>query len=54
MMHQPNLMRKTDYHKLCEYLQIDEIDNEIAHVLDRFNECAEKAVVWNRRSPEQT
>ena len=31
----PNLMRKTDYHRLAEFLEKDAIDKEILEVLDR-------------------
>ncbi len=39
----PNLMRKTDYHTLVEYLSLDQIDPEIIDVLDMILETAQKA-----------
>ncbi|HOP78362.1 MAG TPA: AAA family ATPase [Thermogutta sp.] len=39
----PNLMRKTDYHMLAPYVPVDEIDSEIAQVLDAIVTVASKA-----------
>ena len=39
----PNLMRKTNYHTLIEYLPADQIDPEVIKVLDSILEVAEKA-----------
>ncbi len=40
----PNLMQKTNYHTLVQYVPVDQIDPEIAKVLDAILEVAEKAV----------
>ncbi|NCX95074.1 MAG: AAA family ATPase [Chitinophagia bacterium] len=39
----PNMMRKTNYHVLVGYLPAEQIDPEIAQVLDKIVEVAEKA-----------
>ncbi len=39
----PNLMRKTDYHRLAEFIVPDEIDPEVKEKLDAIAEVAEKA-----------
>ena len=39
-----NLMRKTNYHTLVEYLQPDQIDPEVIKVLDSILEIAQRAV----------
>jgi len=40
----PNLMQKTNYHTLVEYLPVDQIDPEVTEVLDAILEIANKAV----------
>jgi len=42
-VHLPNLMRKTDYHILAEYLDKEDINDEIIHVLDQIYEVAKSA-----------
>lgn len=39
-----NLMRKTNYHTLVQYLSTDQIDPEVTEVLDSILEVAKKAV----------
>lgn len=39
----PNLMNKTDYHVLARYVTKDQIDSEIAEVLDMIAKTAKKA-----------
>ena len=39
----PNLMQKTNYHTLVEYVPADQIDSEVTEVLDAILEVAEKA-----------
>jgi len=39
----PNLMTKTDYHRLAEYIKPNDIDDEIREVLDLIVETAEEA-----------
>ncbi len=39
----PNLMRKTDYHVLARYVPREQIDSEVAQVLDRIVEVASRA-----------
>ena len=39
----PNLMRKTNYHTLVEYLPAEQIDPEVTEVLNSILEVAEKA-----------
>lgn len=39
-----NLMRKTNYHTLVQYVPVDQIDPEVSEVLDAILEVAEKAV----------
>jgi ABC-type lipoprotein export system ATPase subunit len=39
----PNLMRKTDYHRLAAYLDAEQIDSEIVQVLDMIHETARQA-----------
>ena len=39
----PNLMRKTNYHTLVQYLPADQIDPEVPEVLDSILEVANKA-----------
>ena len=43
-----NLMRKTNYHTLVQYLSSEEIDPEVPKVLDTILEVAEKAVPLSR------
>ena len=40
----PNLMRKTNYHTLVQYVPPDQIDSEVVDVLDSILEVANKAV----------
>ena len=40
----PNLMQKTNYHTLVEYIPADQIDPEVTEVLDAILEVANKAV----------
>ena len=40
----PNLMRKTNYHTLVQYVPVDQIDPEVTEVLDNILEVANKAV----------
>ena len=40
----PNLMQKTNYHTLVEYIPADQIDPEVIEVLDAILEVAQKAV----------
>ena len=40
----PNLMRKTNYHTLVQYLPAEQIDPEVTEVLDSILEVANKAV----------
>lgn len=40
----PNLMQKTNYHTLVEYLPAEQVDPEVSEVLDAILEVAEKAV----------
>jgi ABC-type lipoprotein export system ATPase subunit len=42
-VHLPNLMRKTNYHKLAKYLTLDEIDPEITEKLDEIVKVAQNA-----------
>jgi hypothetical protein len=39
----PNLMRKTDYHVLARYVPREQIDSEVAQVLDQIVEVASRA-----------
>ena len=39
----PNLMQKTNYHTLVQYVPIEQIDPEVTEVLDSILEVAEKA-----------
>jgi hypothetical protein len=39
----PNLMRKTNYHRLAPFLEPHEIDTEVIHALDRIVEVASRA-----------
>ena len=39
----PNLMQKTNYHTLVQYVPVDQIDPEVTEVLDSILEVAEKA-----------
>lgn len=39
-----NLMRKTNYHTLVQYLPAEQIDPEVTEVLDAILEVANKAV----------
>ncbi|MCA9921334.1 MAG: AAA family ATPase [Anaerolineales bacterium] len=39
----PNLMRKTDFHILVNYVPVDKIDPEITHVLDKIVKVAQRA-----------
>ena len=39
----PNLMQKTNYHTLVQYVPVDQIDPEVTQVLDSILEVAEKA-----------
>ena len=39
----PNLMQKTNYHTLVQYVPVDQIDPEVSEVLDGILEVAEKA-----------
>jgi hypothetical protein len=39
----PNLMAKTDYHKLVQYVPAGQIDPEITRVLDQIVEVADQA-----------
>jgi AAA domain, putative AbiEii toxin, Type IV TA system/AAA ATPase domain len=39
----PNLMRKTNYHRLAPFLEPDEIDPEVIRALDRIVEVASRA-----------
>ena len=43
-LRETNLMRKTNYHTLVEYLQPEQIDPEVTKVLDGILEVANKAV----------
>ena len=40
----PNLMQKTNYHTLVQYVRVDQIDPEVTEVLDAISEVANKAV----------
>ena len=40
----PNLMVKTNYHTLVQYLPVDQIDPEVTEVLDAILEVAQRAV----------
>ena len=40
----PNLMQKTNYHTLVQYVSVDQIDPEVTQVLDSILEVANKAV----------
>lgn len=40
----PNLMQKTNYHTLVEYVPADQIDSEVVEVLDAILEIAQRAV----------
>ena len=40
----PNLMQKTNYHTLVQYVPAEQIDSEVTKVLDAILEVAEKAV----------
>lgn len=40
----PNLMQKTNYHVLVQYVPVDQIDPEVTEVLDSILEVANKAV----------
>ena len=40
----PNLMRKTNYHTLVQYVPAEQIDLEVSEVLDAILEVAERAV----------
>ena len=40
----PNLMQKTNYHTLVEYIPADQIDPEVIEVLDAILEIAQRAV----------
>ena len=40
----PNLMQKTNYHTLVEYIPADQIDPEVIEVLDAILEVAQRAV----------
>ncbi len=46
----PNLMTKTDYHKLAEYISIDEIPNEVVEMLDLVVSVAGKAKIRGEES----
>lgn len=39
----PNILTKTNYHELVQFVPIDKIDSEIIHVLDLIHETAQKA-----------
>ena len=39
----PNLMQKTNYHTLVQYVPVDQIDPEVTEVLDSILEVAEQA-----------
>lgn len=39
----PDLMRKTDYHRLVEFMPVERIDDEVTLVLDRILEVAQSA-----------
>lgn len=39
----PNLMQKTDYHTLAQFVPVGLIDNEITEVLDKLSDAASKA-----------
>ena len=45
----PNLMQKTNYHTLVQYLPADQIDPEVIEVLDSILEVANKAVPRSNR-----
>ena len=40
----PNLMQKTNYHTLVQYLSVEQIDTEVTQVLDAILEISKKAV----------
>ena len=40
----PNLMEKTNYYTLIQYVPVDQVDPEVSEVLDAILEVAEKAV----------
>jgi hypothetical protein len=40
----PNLMQKTNYHTLVQYVRVEQIDPEVTEVLDAISEVANKAV----------
>ena len=40
----PNLIEKTNYHTLVQYVRVDQIDPEVTEVLDAISEVANKAV----------
>ena len=44
----PNLMQKTNYHTLVQYIPAEQIDPEVVEVLDSILEVAKKAVPLNR------
>ena len=39
----PNLMKKSDYHKLARHMQRDDIDSEVSAVLDQIQETVSRA-----------
>jgi hypothetical protein len=39
----PNLMRKTNYHRLASYVAVDDIDPEVSQMLDAILEQSKKA-----------
>lgn len=39
----PNLMRKTDYHRLARYVPVEQIDPEVSRVFDQISEIAGQA-----------
>lgn len=42
-LHLPNLMRKSDYHRLADLVQAEELDNEVTEVLDQIVAVAQRA-----------
>lgn len=39
----PNLMRKSDYHRLVHFVEADSLPSEVSAVLDSLNELATRA-----------
>jgi hypothetical protein len=42
-MNEPLLFRKTDYHRLVRFMNVDQLDSEITEKLDRIFEVSKLA-----------